>query len=46
MADGTEEPAPGEDELALRELHDRIVAHQRAIDEHLDRGRREPGPPG
>ena len=51
MADDGEDPAPesrpNEDELALRDLHDRIVAHQRAIDEHLNRDRpapREPGP--
>lgn len=43
MADERESPAPesppDEAELALRDLHERIVAHQRAIAEHLDRNR-------
>ncbi len=46
MVDDREDPAPEsrptDDELALRDLHDRIVAHQRAIAEHL--GRNRPGP--
>ncbi|SEF38206.1 hypothetical protein SAMN05421837_11940 [Amycolatopsis pretoriensis] len=48
MADDRESPAPesrpDEDELALRDLHERIVAHQRAIAEHLNRDR-PAGPP-
>ncbi|MFJ7217606.1 hypothetical protein [Amycolatopsis sp. NPDC098790] len=48
MADGRTDPAPEsrpeDDELALRDLHDRILAHQRAIEEHLNRDR--PASPG
>lgn len=49
MVDDGEDPAPesrpDDDELALRDLHDRIVAHQRAIAEHLNRDRPAPRPP-
>ncbi|MGK3207903.1 hypothetical protein [Amycolatopsis sp. MEPSY49] len=38
-ADPPPESRPDDDELALRDLHDRIVAHQRAIAEHLNRDR-------
>ncbi|MGW5723579.1 hypothetical protein ACWEVP_45940 [Amycolatopsis sp. NPDC003865] len=50
MADDREDPAPqvrpAADELALRDLHNRILAHQRAIDEHLNRDRPAPPEPG